>query len=284
MAKTVLIFGDSNTRGYGVGRRHRYATVVAGTLAAATREPWTFAVRSAESDFRVIASKLHEAVARHRPDVLVWQLPTGPIAYFVQYPWWVRPIRNAYNRLFRARKELGIRRDMTRLTANDSEARRTAEAEGLYLDAVYRWRPASWPLTRHANGWLAARYGFVTKATRERYLELIARHRDRMRERTAAPLLFLGPLPHSEYMYPRFNERVVAWSGDLARLLHRPDDGGIYLDVHAALAAHLDRFILRDGAHLTREGHRALAGLVAPALLALLQSCETSRQPRYEVS
>jgi len=285
VAKTVLFFGDSNTRGYGVGPQYRYATLVEHALSGSTSEPWQFVVRSALSDFRVIGAKLHEVVEQHRPDVLVWQLPTGPAAYFVQYPWWLRPIRRAYNALFRARKELSIRRQMQRESDDDAdEMRRTVENQGLYLNSVYRWRPAAWPLTRHANPFLAARYGLITKATRERYLQLVSRHIDRVRTVIDGPILFLGFIPHSEFMYPGFDERVRAWGPDLTRLLHRPADGSTYLDVYPALYAHPQHHLLSDGAHLTPDGHRALADMVIPVLGTLLRSCEAPQQPRYEVS
>jgi lysophospholipase L1-like esterase len=285
VAKTVLFFGDSNTRGYGVGPERRYTTLVETTLRASAGDGWEFVTRSALSDFRVIGSKLHEVVEQHRPDVLVWQLPTGPAAYFVSYPWWLRPLRRAYAALFRARKEWSITRQMQRKGGPDADdTRRTVESEGLYLNSVYRWRPAAWPITRHANEILAARYGLITKATRERYLQLVTRHRDRVREVMDGPILFVGFLPHSEHMYPGYDARTTAWSRDLARLLHDPAGASTWVDPYPVLFARSDRYLLSDGCHLTPDGHRVLAGLVAPALAPLLRSCDSPPQARYEVS
>jgi len=285
VAKTVLFFGDSNTRGYGVGRERRYATLVEERLRASTGDDWQFATRSALSDFRVIRSKLPEVVEQHRPDVLVWQLPTGPAAYFVNYPWWLRPLRRTYASLFLARKEWSIQRQMRRQGGIDvDDTRRTVESEGLYLNSVYRWRPAAWPITRHANAFLAARYGLVTKATCERYVDFVEKHRDRVRQAMDGPILFVGFLPHSEHMYPGFDARVSAWSADLARLLHDPAGGSSWVDPYPTLYAAPGHHLLSDGCHLTPDGHRALADVVAPALVPLLRACDSPRQAQYEVS
>ncbi|MBI3767198.1 MAG: SGNH/GDSL hydrolase family protein [Deltaproteobacteria bacterium] len=273
VTRTILFFGDSNTRGYGVGREHRYAAHVEAALAPAMGADWRFAVSGADSDFRVIPERLYRAVAKHRPDILVWQCPTGPAAHFVQYPPWLRPLRAAYNTLFRWRRELGIRVEQVRAEPALS-SRRDVLYDGLYVDALYRWRPAAWPGTRHVNGWLAARYGVVVKATRERYLELIERHRERLRVESGARLLFLGLVPHSDYMYPGYGARVTAWSRDLAALLHHPEDGSVYVDLYTPLAAHPRRHLLHDGAHLAADGHRRVAELVIPALLPLMRACE----------
>ena len=285
MAKTVLFFGDSNTRGYGVGPERRYATLVEDAVRASIGGAWQFVTRSALSDFRVIRAKLHEVVEQHRPDVLVWQLPTGPAAYFVRYPWWLRPLRRAYASLFLARKEWSIQRQMRRQGADDvPDTRRAVESEGLYLNAVYRWRPAAWPITRHANEFLAARYGLITKATRERYVDFVEKHRHRMREAMDGPILFVGFVPHSEHMYPGFDARVTDWSADLARRLHDPAGGSSWVDPYPTLFAGPGHHLLSDGCHLTPEGHRVLAGIVAPALAPLVHACDSSQQARYEVS
>ncbi len=273
MTRTVLFFGDSNTRGYGVGHEHRYAAHVEAALAPAVGDRWRFVMSGADSDFRHITERLHAAIAKHRPDVLVWQCPTGPAAYFVQYPAWLRPLRAAYNTFFHWRRERGIRTEQARAdTARSS--RRDVLYDGRYVDALYRWRPASWPGTRHVNAFLAARYGVFVKATLERYLELIARHRDRIRAESDARLLFLGLVPHSDDMYPGYGARVSAWNAALATLLHHPEEGSVYVDPYPTLAAHPRRHLLRDGSHLARDGHRVLAALVLPALTPLMEACD----------
>lgn len=273
MTRTVLFFGDSNTRGYGTGRERRYAALVEAALAPTTGAGWRFVVRGADSDFHAIAERLHGAVAKYQPDVVVWQCPTGPAAYFVQYPPWLRPIRAAYNAMFKWRRERGIRTEQARADAARS-SRHDVLYDGRYVDSLYRWRPASWPITRHANALLARRYGVFVKATRERYLELMARHRDRLRADSRARLLFLGLVPHDDAFYPGFGARVTEWSPHLAALLHHPEDGAVYVDLYATLADHPRRHLLHDGAHLAPDGHRKVADLVVPALVPLMHACE----------
>jgi lysophospholipase L1-like esterase len=62
------------------------------------------------------------------------------------------------------------------------------------------------------------------------------------------------------------------WSDALEALLNHPEQRSTYLDVYRPLTAERhDRYLLRDGAHLTPEGHRRLAELVLPCLTALMQ-------------
>jgi lysophospholipase L1-like esterase len=279
MSRTVLFFGDSNTRGYGAGRERSFAKVIAGALPAPLAAAWRVASAGADSDFRAIPPRLDAALAKHRPAILVCQCPTGPLAYFVQYPPWLARIRGVYNAFFQWRRERGITADLRRRPP-DQRTRREALYDGRYVDTLYRWRPASWPITRHANRILAARYGLVVKATRERYLELMARQRDRIRAQTSAVVLFLGPFPHDESFYPGFGARVRAWSEDLAALLHRPAEGSTYLDVYRPLTVESPgRYLLRDGAHLTAEGHRRVAHLILPTLVALMHEVGAASAP-----
>lgn len=273
MTRTVLFFGDSNTRGYGVGREHRYAAHVEAALAPTMAAEWRFIVRNAGSNFRSLPERLYGAVAKYRPDILVWQCPTGPATYFVQYPPWLQRLRATYNRFFDWRRERGIRRDQARADPARS-SRDEVLYDGHYVDALFHWRPVSWPGGRRVNGWLAARYGVVVKATRERYLELIARHRDRLRAESGMHLVFLGFVPHSDDMYPGYGARVTEWSKDLAALLHHPEDGSTYVDIYAPLATHPCRHLLSDGTHLSAAGQRCVAELVIPALAPLMRACE----------
>jgi lysophospholipase L1-like esterase len=277
MTRTILFFGDSNTRGYGVGRERRYAALIEAELHARGEASWKVAVSGADSDFRVIPARLDAAIAKHQPDILVWQLPTGPAAYFVRYPPWLRPLRALYNSFFAWQRERHIRGDITRMGGPERRPRREAMFEGMYVASLYRWRPASWPITRHANRWLAARYGLVVKATRERYLEIMARHRERLRAQTGARFLFFGLLPQRESFYPGFGARVLAWSKDLGDLLDRPADGSHYLDVSPSLVPVADAVVLEDGAHLTASGHRQVAALVLPRLVELMRAGAVER-------
>lgn len=274
MTRTVLFFGDSNTRGYGVGRARRFATLIEAALAPEMGSTWRFAASGATSDFKVIPERLDAAIAKHRPDILVWQCPTGPAAYFVQYPAWLRPLRAVYNAFFKWQRQLRIRWDIARGGGAARRPRSEALSEGLYVEALYRWRPASWPIARHVNGILAQRYGTFVKATRERYLALMERHRDRLRASTDADMLFLGLVPHSDFFYPGYCERVLAWGKDLEALLHRPALGCFYVELCAPLLQDggVRRHLLRDGAHLSAAGHRRVAELVVPALASLMHA------------
>jgi lysophospholipase L1-like esterase len=233
---------------------------------------------TSESDFRVMRPRLEAAITTHRPDLLLCQCPTGPAAYFVRYPPWVRRLRRLYALWFDRLHERRIRAEMTQRNG----ARRDALYDGRHLDAVYRWRPAAWPVTRHLNGLLAARYGVTVKATRERYLELMRRQCDRIREQTSAPVLFLGLLPHSDFFYPGYRQRAVQSSADLALVLERPAEGFYYLDVLQRLERDggSDRLLLSDGTHLSRAGHGAIAALVTERLVPLARVLEETRPDR----
>ena len=271
MIRTVLFFGDSNTRGYGVGRERRFSSLVERALAPTIGSELRFVLTGTESDFRLIPERLERAVATNHPDIVVWQIPTGPCAYFPRYPRWLRPLRAVYEATFKRLLERRIRNDAARRGGVEESARREALYEGLYLDQAFRWRPSAWPGTRHVNGWLAARYGMEVKATRERYLELVVRYSDRMRAQSDAHQLLLGLLLHSDDMFPGFGERALAWSRDLQRLLHQPAHGRSYLELCAPLMqGGAARHLLRDGTHLSAEGHRHVAELVTPVLQSLL--------------
>ena len=137
-----------------------------------------------------------------------------------------------------------------------------------------------WPVTRHVNGWLAARYGTEVKATRERYFELVLRYSDRMRTQSDAHQLLLGLLQHSDDMFPGYGERALAWSRDLYGLLHQPGQGRSYLELCAPLMeGGVARYLLRDGTHLSAAGHQRIAELVTPVLQSLIVE-RSSSQPR----
>jgi lysophospholipase L1-like esterase len=280
MIRTVLFFGDSNTRGYGVGRERRFTSLVERALAPTVGSEWRFVVTGTESDFRLIPERLERAVATNNPDVVVWQIPTGPCSYFPRYPTWLRPLRAAYEAAFERWREHMIRSDAAHRGGSEESARREALYEGLYLDHVFRWRPSAWPVTRQVNGWLAERYGTEVKATRERYLELVLRYSDRIRAQSDAHQLLLGLLLHSEDMFPGYGERALRWSRDLHGLLHQPARGRSYLELCAPLVeGGVARYLLRDGTHLSAAGHQRVAELVTPALQSLLAERSRSRPP-----
>src|SRR5262245_50156655 len=97
--RTILFFGDSDTRGYGVGRQARFATLVEAALAE-QEGGWRCEVAQAPSSFRSFAKRIDAALAKHAPDIVVWQCPTGPAAYVIRYPAWIRAIAAVHNRGF----------------------------------------------------------------------------------------------------------------------------------------------------------------------------------------
>ncbi len=278
MTRTVLFFGDSNTRGFGVGRERRFCSLIEKELAPTVGSAWRFVVTGTDSDFRMIPERLERAVATHDPDIVVWQIPTGPCTYFPRYPRWLRPLRAAYEAAFEKLLERRIRSDAERRGGAAEAARREALYEGLYLDQAFRWRPSSWPGTRRVNGWLAARYGTEVKATRERYFELVQRYSDRVRAQSDAQQLLLGLLLHSDDMFPGYGARALAWSRELQGLLHQPASRRCYLELLAPLMqGGAARYLLHDGTHLSAEGHRRVAELVTPALRSLLDERARSK-------
>jgi len=282
VTRTILFFGDSNARGYGVGRERRYTVLIEAELRARGESSWRVAFAGASSDFRVIPARLDAAVAKHQPDILAWQLPSGPAVYPIRYPSWLRTLRALYNSFFEWLRERHIRADIARMGGPDRRPRDEAMFEGLYVASLYRWRPASWPITRHANRWLAARYGLAVKATRERYLEIVAHHRERLRAQTGARLLLFGLMPHSDDFYPGYCARALAWSRDLADLLDRPAEGSHYLDVSPSLVPITASVVMNDGAHLAAEGHRRVAALLLPRLVELMRACEVAGAPERD--
>lgn len=273
MSRTVLFFGDSNTRGYGVGRRERFAALIEAQLARTVAASWRVAVAATESDLRVIPERLDLALTRYAPDVLVWQCPTGPAAYFVAYPPWARRARALYALFFERLRERAIRRDVARAGGDARRSRHDALYEGLYVDRLYRWRPASWPGTRYVNGWLAARYGTRVKATCDRYVAFVTEMRDRVHARGCGTILFLGLLPHSDLVYPGYMQRARAWNERLEAALHRAERGDFYLDVTRHFGkTDVEQCLLSDGAHLTRAGHRRVAEIVLATLPDLLRA------------
>ncbi len=271
MTRTILFFGDSNTRGYGVGRTLRYSALVETALRAAGID-WRCATATTASDFRLIAARLDTALAAYDPTIVVWTCPTGPLAYYVREPEWYRRLRRRFRPQLRRRQERIIQADIARGGGADTRPRREAEYEGRYLDELYRGMPRNWPGMRWLRPLFAARYGMKVKANEGQYLELMRRHRARVREQTAASLVFCSIFPHSEFAYPGFNGRVTACNARLASLLHEPDAGSFVVDVYGPLTRRRpDTHLLRDGMHLSTAGHRIVAETLMPLLRSLIR-------------
>jgi lysophospholipase L1-like esterase len=276
MTRTVLFFGDSNTRGYGVGRAGRYAALVEAELRADGIGDWQFALEYAVSDFRVIPGRLEAAVATHVPRVIVWQCPTGPASFFVNYPRWIAAPRALYHRLLERLQERYIRADV-RADPTRQRSRYDALYEGRYLDTLHRWKPWHVPGALALRRHVARRHGVIAKTTGERYVRRICRLRDATLAQMPASILFLGLLPLSDEYYTGYTQRAKEWGAALAAVLHEPAASRFYLDVHEPLTRNgTERLLLRDGTHLSPEGHRRLAGIVAPRLRELMLACGDS--------
>ncbi len=270
MSKTILFFGDSNTRGYGVGRSARYATLA---NAALSDSAWHFQVGHAESDFHAIPGRIANAVTRHRPQIIVWQCPTGPASFFVDYPARIVRLRAAYHQLLGRLEERYVSSEV-----EDGRSRYDAVYEGRFLNRVHLWKPWHLPGAMRVRRWLARRYGTIAKTTGDRYVELMCRVRDQVRAKSSAPILFLGLLPMDDDYYPGFAQRAHAWGAKLTKVLDAPAAGYHYLDVHPPLTRDGMRgLLLRDGTHLSVDGHRRLAALVIPRLRELMAACDTRR-------
>jgi len=274
MSRTVLFFGDSNTRGAGVGPEARFAALLEADLACTADGAWTFAIGHSASDFHVIPERLDAALAKHAPDIVVLQCPTGPVAYWINYPPWMRWLTASSNRSFRWLTELYIRA-YTKLDPERSKARRDVLYEGKFLDPLYRWNVAQWLGVRHFRRWFAARYGTIVKVTGPRYVQLVCRLRDRLRKLSKAKVLLLGLIPHSEDYYPGYQKRASEFSKLLEAALHRPEENVVYFDLHSYLMPYGTRdLLIRDGRHLSAEGHRRVAEAVVPILKRLITDCD----------
>lgn len=269
MARTLLFFGDSNTRGYGVGRERRFASLVAGEVEAARGGRWTVEVEHAESDFRAFRPRLDAALERHPPGLLVLQCPTGPASWFVAAPRWLRTARRPLERLLAWRERRLVAREIRR-DPGRYDTPREARYDGLYLERLYRFEPRKWSFFRRLNRPLTHRYGLEVKATLDRYLDRMLDLRARARARTDAEIVFLGLLAADERIYPGYPARVAEWTPRLAALLDDPAARSCFVDPIPALGWSVEDVLLGDGTHLSPEGHRRVAERLTPLLMPKL--------------
>ena len=267
MARSLLFFGDSNTRGYGVGRERRFASLVARAIDEAAPGEWTAAVAHAESDFRAFRPRLEGALDRHATRLLVLQCPTGPASWFVAVPPWLRRARRPLERLLEWREQRLVARELRR-HPDRYPSTHDARYDGLYLDHLYRLEPRKWWGLRNLNEPLARRYGLEVKATLERYLDRMLDLRSRVRAKTDAEIVCLGLLSADERIYPGYRARVAEWTRSLAAALDDPAARSSFVDPTVALGWNRDEILLRDGTHLSAEGHRRVAAALTPSLLA----------------
>ncbi len=280
MSRTVLIFGDSNTRGHGVGLERRYGALLDADLRAATGGEWRVAVAHAASNLRAISDRFDRAIAKYAPTIIVWQCPTGPASYFVDYPPWIQTLQAVHNWFFRRIRERYIRADI-QADHERNRTRRDAVYESRYLHDLYSWRLSRLSPMRRLQRVLAARYGTIVKTTKERFVERVCQMGDRLRAQAGAPILFLGLLPLSDDYYYGYGPRTMEWDAALAAALHRPDAGQVFLEVRGPLTRDGGAgLLLNDGTHLSPAGHRLLADAVLPTLLQLIAEAPQAEDAR----
>lgn len=272
MPGSVLFFGDSNTRGFGVGREARYAALVEADLRRSQEADgdWRFFVEHALSDFRAIRPRLAAAIAKHEPKILVVQCPTGPACYFVKTPRWLRILRRPLDLWLGRRRENHIAAAMRTDPARYATARQVLY-EGPFLDELYRWEPRKWRGLRALNRPLARRYGLEVKVDRARYVALMTDVLERIRAQSRAEVVFLGLIAANEDVYPGYRARAAEWTPTLQAALHRPEAGTRYVDPPRSLGDSTDSLLLRDGTHLSPLGHRQIADLMRPVLSELIR-------------
>ena len=267
MPRTILFFGDSATRGYGVGRELRFAERVATDLAAM---PWRFTVAASSSDFAVYRKRLIAELEGVRPEVLVCQCPVGPACFFPRFPPWARAVIAVRQRVFERLTDRYVDRELHEHGAA-GRTRHESLYEGRYLDRLHRWQPSNWPVVGRVWRARVSRYPTIPKLTCEGYVGRMQRLQGDARERGVRRLLFVGLLPVAESVCPGYFARVPLWCVALRAALDDPSTGCRFLDVFGPLhAVSIDRLLLRDRVHLSPEGHRLLANLVRPALEPLL--------------
>ena len=270
MPRTVLFFGDSATRGYGVGRERRYAALVAAELASRWNGQWTFEVEATASDFRTYRTRFATHLERVHPAVVVCQCPVGPACFFPRFPLWVRPLMAVRRRTFSWLKDRYIRNEL-RGDASGDRTYRDSLYEGHWLNRLHRWRPSRWPVV---GPWWTARARQlppIPKITSARYLERMRALVDDAQARGVRQVLVLGPIPVAEDICPGYFVRVAAWSLELRAAFDTPERGVRFLDLFAALRdIPSERLLLRDRIHPSPEGHREVARLLTPTLEPLL--------------
>lgn len=273
VTRTVLLFGDSNMRGFGVGREARFAALAESALAPTATAAWQFAVSSCASELGLIRQRLPHALTKYAPDLLVLHCPGGPTVPLIDYPAWVRAPQSLHKRLL-ARIEAFHQR-AERRSPDTQRTEREVLYDGLYVDQIHRWKPSSVPVLSHIRRAIIKRFPTTPVITLEKYLarlqelvDLIRRIRPR-----PVPIVFLGLVPLRPDYYPGYNERVLGWSTAIAEALHRPAEHLFYVDTSPLFSVAPRLMLIRDGTHLSAEGHRRVAELIVPMLRQVMESC-----------
>lgn len=271
MSRTVLFFGDSNTRGFGVGREARFATLLQNRVAGVTGGDWRFEVGSCASHIPLIHERLSAAIDKYRPDLLFLHCPGGPLVPMIDYPAWVRGPQRMHRLLLRWIESLYKYADRRQLGDGVDRSEREVLYEGLYLNPTHLWKPSSAPLLRDLRRIVVSRLPTTGVIRLERYLDRLSELYALVRSKSSAPVTFYGVFPLRPDYYPGFNERVQSWTAPIAERLASLEGSPQYVDVSALFAVPAETLLLRDGTHLSPVGHRRVADLLAPALRTALE-------------
>ncbi len=268
MTRTILFYGDSATRGYGVGRDLRFAALIANDIRARATSEWQFSVGASSSDFSPYRKRLIVELERSRPEVLVCQCPVGPACYLPKFPAWVRAAMTVRHRFF---KRLRKRYMTAEMRTDDTRTDHESMYEGRWLSQLYGWQPSNWPLVGPLWRARVRRYPTIATVDLEGYVKRMLRLREEARTRGTRKTLFIGLIPVAEDICPGYLSRAPLWCAALRTALDEPGDHSRFVDVFAPLLEQgLDRMLLKDRIHLTAEGHRLAASLIGPVLEPLL--------------
>jgi hypothetical protein len=242
--------------------------LVESALRTSGSDGWVFEVAAAATDFRDYRKRLDPELMRVRPRVLVCQCPGGPSCPTPSFPRWARALMTIERRLLARLIDAHV---ATEVRSDPDRTRHDARYEGRYLDRVSRWEPSNWPVVGPIWRTRVSRYLAVPKLTCEGYVQRILDLRERARTAGVRQVLFIGLLPIAEDVCPGHRVRAPGWCAALRGALDDPENGSRFLDIHGALAdLPLDRLLLKDRTHLSEDGHRRVAALVAPVLAPLL--------------
>lgn len=280
MSRTVLFFGASNTRGYGIDPAQRFAAILERELSTSFDDAWQFVVSTSPHQFQAFRAKLKAAIAHTPPTILVIQCPTYPLSFPIDFPRWVNALRAVQGRHLHWRRERAVAAEISR-DPTGARNRRDALREGRFIESVYRFRLTSRPSLRRLRNLAARRYGVRATSTLSQYLEGMASLQAAARDHFRGPIVFIGLLPMGENGFPGYAARAHEWNRAVAGRFTDAAQNLFFVDVLEPLAQlPPDRLLLSDETHLNIEGHRRLAELLRPDLARVMrgQPAAGSRQ------
>ncbi|MGH7899744.1 MAG: SGNH/GDSL hydrolase family protein, partial [Candidatus Binatia bacterium] len=214
MERTVLFFGDSITRGYGVGRERCFATLVADELGARSASSWKFEVVTGWSSFPSYRQRLQPGLKRVQPEILVLQCPSGPACYFPRFPAPVRGYMRIQKRLLAWLTGRYVQSEIRREPAGGRTSY-DALYDGRFLDRLHGWRPSHWPVVGPWWRRRAETYPPIPKVSREGYLKRIQHLVDDARAHGVRETVLIGLLPMTEDVCPGYLARARQWCAAL---------------------------------------------------------------------